>query len=71
VGGAMWDNLSATLDALDKAVALLVRLDTLPAEHQVYIKQVKTRVRWTVKHLSEKAYKLACDIEAETHTVED
>jgi len=57
------DELNKTLDALDKALALLTRLENVPAEHQVYITQGKKRLRWTVRRLAKRAYILALAVE--------
>ena len=62
--------LNSVLDALDKAVTLMARLDTLPAEHQLYVKQVKTRMRWVTKHLALKAYHLAIQIESQVDVLD-
>ena len=57
------DELNRTLDALDKALALLTRLENVPSEHQVYITQGKKRLRWTVRRLAKRAYILALAVE--------
>jgi len=57
------DELNKTLDALDKALALLTRLENVPTEHQVYITQGKKRLRWTVRRLAKRAYILALAVE--------
>ena len=65
-----FDELNSVLDALDKAVTLMARLDSLPAEHQLYVKQVKTRMRWVTKHLALKAYHLAIQIESQVDVLD-
>ena len=59
------DELNKTLDALDKALALLTRLENVPLEHQVYITQGKKRLRWIVRRLAKRAYILALAVEPE------
>lgn len=66
----LFDELNGVLDALDKAVRLMERLEALPEQHQVYLKQVKTRLRWAVKHLGLRAYKLAIQIEHEVDVLD-
>jgi hypothetical protein len=60
------DELGKVLDALDKALALLTRLDNVPPEHVVYIKQSKTRLRWAVRRLAKRAYILTLQVEPDT-----
>lgn len=60
------DELNKTLDALDKALALLTRLENVPSEHQVYITQGKKRLRWIVRRLAKRAYILALQVEPDT-----
>ena len=60
------DELNKTLDALDKALALLTRLENVPTEHQVYITQGKKRMRWAVRRLAKRAYILTLIIEPDT-----
>jgi hypothetical protein len=57
------DELGKVLDALDKALALLTRLESVPNEHQVYVKQSKTRLRWAVRRLAKRAWVLATEVE--------
>jgi hypothetical protein len=57
------DELAKVLDALDKALALLTRLENVPPQHAVYVKQSKTRLRWAVRRLAKRAYILALAIE--------
>ena len=57
------DELNKVLDALDKALVLLSRLENVPTEHQVYITQGKKRMRWAVRRLAKRAYILTLMIE--------
>jgi hypothetical protein len=65
------DELSKVLDALDKALALLTRLETVPPQHAVYVKQSKTRLRWAVRRLAKRAWVLSADIQVETDDLAD
>jgi len=65
------DELGKVLDALDKALALLTRLETVPPQHAVYIKQSKTRLRWAVRRLAKRAWVLSADIQIETIETDD
>jgi hypothetical protein len=54
--------LDATLNAIDKAVTLLARVTGLD-EHVVHMSEAKQHLRWTVRRLSEHAWKVACQIQ--------
>lgn len=65
------DELGKVLDALDKALALLTRLETVPPQHAAYVKQAKTRLRWAVRRLAKRAWVLSADIQVETDDLQD
>ena len=64
------DELNKTLDALDKALALLTRLETVPPQHAVYIKQSKAKLRWAVRRLAKRAWVLSMDVQVTDDTDE-
>ena len=64
------DELSKVLDALDKALALLTRLETVPPQHAVYIKQSKAKLRWAVRRLAKRAWVLSMEVQATDDTDE-
>jgi hypothetical protein len=64
------DELAKVLDTLDKALALLTRLETVPPQHAVYIKQSKTKLRWAARRLAKRAWILSMDIQVTDDTDE-
>ena len=64
------DELGKVLDALDKALALLTRLEHVPPQHVTYIKQSKTRLRWAARRLAKRAYILTLMVQPDTDDLE-